>query len=149
MERYGKGLKTVSYLGVFFHNIDNNSRLVIPSIFRESVGQEFVLFKAPDGCVSVYDKETFDGLLGQVRQFTNTPEGRRKARTFTRAARNTTQDKQGRFTVPQDYIEYASLGEGCVITGEGNHLEIWSKAEYERQQAEDIVTSESYPEIYY
>lgn len=144
-----KGVETVSYLGVFFHNIDNNSRLVIPSSFRESIGQEFVLFKSPDGCVSVYDKETFEGLLSQVRQFTNTPEGRKKARTFTRAARNTTQDKQGRFTVPQDFIEFAALENGVVITGEGNHLEIWSKSEFDSQQADDAFTAENYPEIYY
>ncbi len=139
----------MSYLGIFFHNIDNNNRLVIPSAFREKIGPEFVLFKSPDGCVSVYDKETFDGLLQQVRQYTNTPEGRRQARTFTRAARTVTQDKQGRFTVPADYIEFASLQDGVAITGEGNRLELWSQAEFDRQQSGEAFSPENYPPIYY
>lgn len=139
----------MSYLGVFFHNIDSNNRLVMPSGFREKIGQEFVLFKSPDGCVFVYDCETFDGLLTQVRQLTNTPEGRMKARTFTRAARTVTQDKQGRFTVPADYIEFADLQNGVVITGEGDRLEIWSQAEYEKQTSADAFAPELYPEIFY
>lgn len=141
--------KQMSYLGVFFHNIDSNNRLVMPSGFREKMGQEFVLFKSPDGCVSVYDAETFDGLLEQVRKLTNTPEGRMQARTFTRAAKTVTQDKQGRFTVPADYIEFASLQDGVVITGEGNRLEIWSQAEYEKQNSGEVFVPSAYPQIFY
>ena len=139
----------MSYLGVYFHNIDNNSRLVIPSAFREKLGPEFVLLKSPDGCVFVYDTETFDGLFEQVNRQSNTPEGRRKARNFARASRSVTQDKQGRFTVPAEFIEHASLGEGVAITGMGNRIELWSQAEYELQQAEESCTEESFPEIFY
>lgn len=139
----------MSYLGVYFHNIDNNNRLVIPSAFREKVGSEFVLLKAPDGCVFMYDTETFDGLLEQVSRQSNTPEGRRKARTFARAARTVTQDKQGRFTVPAEYIEYASLDNGVAITGMGHRIELWSQSAYEKQQAEEDYAEENFPEIFY
>ena len=139
----------MSFLGVYFHNIDNNNRLVIPSAFREKLGSEFVLFKAPEGCVSMYDMETFDGMLRQVNQLSNTSEGRRQARTFTRAARTVTQDKQGRFTVPAEFIEFAELDNGVAIEGTGHRIELWSKAEYELQQAEESFAEENYPQIYY
>lgn len=97
----------------------------------------------------MYDMETFDGMLRQVNQLSNTSEGRRQARTFTRAARTVTQDKQGRFTVPAEFIEFAELDNGVAIEGTGHRIELWSKAEYEQQQAEESFAEENYPQIYY
>ncbi len=137
------------FLGVSKHTLESNNRIIIPSRFRESLAPEFVLFKSPDGCVSVYDTDSFEKLLEQVRLLTNTKEGRMKARTLTRAARYMTLDKQGRFTIPQDYVDYACLGETVYITGESNHLEIWNEEDYLAQQTGEMFSPEMYPEIFY
>lgn len=138
------------YLGTFFHTLDAKNRLFIPARFREHVGTEFVLFKSPDKCISIYDNETFEGLLKQVSTLTDTPEGRRQAKYLTHSAVTTLQDKQGRFTVPVDFIAYASLSTDVVITGEANHLEIWSKKAYDAQTAEMTnASADDYPRIRY
>lgn len=138
---------SIGFLGVSRHTLENGNRLIIPARFREQLSPEFVLFKSVDGCLSIYDKESFDEILRQTRLLTNTPEGRMKARTVTRAARYLQPDKQGRFTIPSDYIEYASLGEVVYLTGEGNRLEIWNEEDYLAQQKQ--LTPDMYPEIFY
>ena len=135
------------YLGVSRHTLENGNRLIIPSRFRELLAPEFVLFKSPDGCLSIYDKENFDEILRQTRLLTNTPEGRAKARTITRAARYIQADKQGRFTLPADFISYSKLGDVIYLTGEGNRLEIWSEEAYLSQ--DETLTPDMYPEIFY
>ncbi len=140
---------SANFLGVSKHTLESNNRIIIPSRFRESLAPEFVLFKAPDGCISIYDTESFNKLLEQVRMLTNTKEGRMKARTLTRAARYMTLDKQGRFTIPQDYVDYAELTETVYITGEANHLEIWNETDYLAQQSGDVFEPDMYPEIFY
>lgn len=138
------------YLGTFFHKLDAKNRLFIPARFRESIGAEFVLFKSPDKCISIYDNKTFEGLLEQVSRLTDTAEGRRQAKFLTHAAVTTLQDQQGRFTVPEDFIAYAALGRDVVITGEANRLEIWSKEAYDAQNAEmSSACAEDYPKIFY
>lgn len=138
------------YLGTFKHTLDAKNRLFIPARFRESIGSEFVLFKSPDRCISIYDNDAFEKLIEQVSMLTDTAEGRKQAKMLTRSATTVLQDKQGRFTVPADYVKYASLGNEVVITGEANRLEIWSKEAYEAQQAEmENASAEDYPQIRY
>ena len=42
------------FMGEYNHTIDAKGRLIIPSKFRELLGEEFVLTKGLDGCLSIY-----------------------------------------------------------------------------------------------
>lgn len=42
------------FMGEFNHTIDAKGRLIIPSRFREELGQEFVMTKGLDGCLFVF-----------------------------------------------------------------------------------------------
>lgn len=138
-----------NYLGVSKHTLENGSRLIIPLRFRSFLQPEFVLFKSPDGCVSIYDLENFEEILRQTRLLAGTKEGRMQARVITRAARYITADKQGRFTIPADYLAYAGLGDTVYLTGEGNRIEIWSEDAFAEQGGEEELTPDKFPEIFY
>lgn len=120
------------YLGKFNHTLDSKNRLFVPARFREKLGADFVLFKMPDDCLALYDSENFEKLIEQVYEMSESEESREAQRNFFDGALSVTQDKQGRFTVPQDFIEYASLGEEVLILGVADRLEIWNKERYEK-----------------
>ena len=44
----------IMFMGEYSHTIDAKGRLIIPSKFREQLGEEFVLTKGLDGCLSIY-----------------------------------------------------------------------------------------------
>ena len=46
------------FMGEFNHTIDAKGRLIIPSRFREELGQEFVMTKGLDGCLFVFPTKT-------------------------------------------------------------------------------------------
>ncbi len=138
-----------NYLGVSRHNLENGSRIIMPPRFRENLSPEFVLFKSPDGCISIYDIENFNEILKQARLLATGKEGRAKARTVTRAARYMSLDKQGRFTIPADYLAHASLGDIVYLTGEANRIEIWSEKDYIAQGGDKPLTEDMYPDIKY
>ncbi len=104
--------------GTYQHTLDAKGRLFIPARFRENIGEEFVLFKSPDKCIYIYDNANFEKLVDQVKMLSRTPKEREMQRHFFASAITVTMDKQGRFTVPQDFIDYASLGTEVVLTGE-------------------------------
>ena len=138
------------YLGTFFYTLDAKGRLFIPARFRENIGDEFVLFKSQDKCISIYDNANFEKLVDQVKMLSRTQREREMQRRFFAAAVTVTMDKQGRFTVPQDFIDHAGLGTEVVITGEANRLEIWSKEAHEAREAAAVdLGPEDYPEIIY
>ncbi len=43
------------FMGEYNHTIDTKGRLIIPSKFREALGDGFVVTKGLDGCLFVYD----------------------------------------------------------------------------------------------
>lgn len=108
------------------HTLDAKNRLFIPVKFREQLGEKFVIFKGPENCLYVYDKETFEEV---GRQFINHPN-RKVQRSFFGQAADASADKQGRVTLTADQVEYAKLKKDAVIIGAGQRIEIWAAEEY-------------------
>lgn len=119
-------MKTVYFNYTYNHTLDAKNRLFIPAKFREQLGDEFVIFKGPEKCLYVYDKETFEEVS---RQFINHPN-RKVQRSFFSQVSDASADKQGRVTLTADQVEYANLKKDAVIIGAGQRIEIWSAEEY-------------------
>ena len=49
--------KRVMFMGEYNHTIDTKGRLIVPSKFREQLGNEFVVTKGLDGCLFAFSKE--------------------------------------------------------------------------------------------
>ncbi len=138
------------YLGKFYHTLDIKNRLFVPARFREKLGADFVLFKMPEDCLALYDCENFEKLMAQVNEMSDSEESREEQRNFFDGALSVTQDKQGRFTVPEDFIKYANLGEEVLILGAADRLEIWNKERYEKaRQTKDENNKRPMPKIRY
>ena len=50
------------FMGEYNHTIDSKGRLIVPSKFRESLGDEFVVTKGLDGCLFVYSQEEWSNI---------------------------------------------------------------------------------------
>ena len=119
------------FMGEYNHTIDAKGRLIIPSKFRELLGEEFVLTKGLDGCLSIYPMDEWKAFEEKLRAL---PLTNKNARTFTRffvaGATNCELDKQGRILVPQTLREFAGLEKEVVLTGNLDRIEIWSKEKW-------------------
>ena len=50
------------FMGEYNHTIDTKGRLIIPSKFREQLGDEFIVTKGLDGCLFVFPKKRVGAL---------------------------------------------------------------------------------------
>ena len=50
------------FMGEYSHNIDAKGRMIVPSKFREQLGDEFVVTKGLDGCLFVYPNEEWQNI---------------------------------------------------------------------------------------
>lgn len=118
-------------MGEYNHTIDAKGRLIIPARFRELLGEEFILTKGLDGCLSIYPMDAWETFETKLRAL---PLTNKNARTFTRffvaGATNCELDKQGRILVPQTLREFAGLEKEVVLTGNLDRIEIWSKEKW-------------------
>ena len=119
------------FMGEYNHTIDAKGRLIIPARFRELLGEEFILTKGLDGCLSIYPMDAWEAFETKLRAL---PLTNKNARTFTRffvaGATNCELDRQGRVLVPQPLREFAGLEKEVVLTGNLDRIEIWSKEKW-------------------
>ncbi|MBQ8472753.1 MAG: division/cell wall cluster transcriptional repressor MraZ [Bacilli bacterium] len=115
-------------MGEYHNNIDLKGRVVIPSKFRDLLGEKIVLTRGLDSSLFVYPYETF---LNLTKELNTLPFTEKESRNFIRfmlsGATTLEFDKQGRIIIPSFLKEYASLQKEVVLVGVLNRVEIWSK----------------------
>ncbi len=126
------------FMSEYNHTIDAKGRLIIPSKFREALGEEFVVSKGMDGCLFVYANDDWNAF---EQKLTALPlinkEARQFARFFLAGAASVEVDKQGRILLPAGLRSFAGLDKDVVLVGVGSRIEIWSKEKWETMSGDD------------
>ena len=127
------------FMGEYHHNIDEKGRLIIPSKFRDDIGNSFVVTKGLDGCLFVYSLIEWEKIVTKLKKL---PFTKKDARTFMRfflaGATVCEFDKQGRVNLVNSLIEYADLKKECLIIGVNDRLEIWALDKYNNLMEENF-----------
>ena len=119
-------------MGEYNHTIDAKGRLIIPSKFRDTLGDEFVVTKGLDGCLFVYDNAEWAAFEEKLNSLPLTSKDARKfVRFFLAGAVQAEVDKQGRILLPASLRKYAELEKDVVLAGVGKRIEIWNKEKWE------------------
>ena len=126
------------FMGEYNHTIDAKGRLIIPSKFRESLGEGFVITKGLDGCLFAYDNQEWNAFEEKLRALPlSRKDTRQFARFFLAGAAEVEVDKQGRILIPSNLREFAGLLKDVVLVGVASRVEIWSKEKWDSLQEED------------
>ena len=124
------------FMGEYNHTLDTKGRLIIPSKFRETLGEKFVVTKGLDGCLFVYAGDDWNAF---EQKLTSLPlinkEARQFARFFLAGAATVEVDKQGRILLPAHLREFAGLEKDVVVIGANTKAEIWDRARWEALNA--------------
>ena len=126
------------FMGEYNHTIDAKGRLIVPSRFREILGDAFVVTKGLDGCLFEYDNEEWKLFEEKLRALPITnKEARQFVRFFLAGAAEVEVDKQGRILIPNVLREFAGLAKDVALVGVGSRIEIWSRERFEDTAAFD------------
>ena len=125
-------------MGEFHHNLDEKSRLIIPSKFRNELGEKAIITKGLDKCLFVYSESEWNKLVQKVSNLQFTKKNVRAfERSFIGGASLIQFDKQGRINITSPLVHYANITKECVIIGVGERLEIWSLEDYNKYMKEN------------
>lgn len=126
------------FMGEYNHTIDVKGRVIVPSKFREGLGEEFVVTKGLDGCLFVFPNEEWNLFEEKLRSLPVANKDARKfARFFLAGAANMEIDKQGRILLPSVLREFAGLEKDVVLVGVSSRVEIWNKEKWAESTAFD------------
>ncbi len=119
------------FMGEYNHTIDTKGRIIIPSKFREALGDQFVVTLGLDGCLFVYPNEEWMNFVAQLKNLPGSKEARQMQRYFMAGAADCEVDKQGRILIPNKLREHAGLEKDIVFVGVLSKIEIWSKEKWD------------------
>lgn len=133
------------FMGEYNHSIDEKNRLIIPSKFRNQLGEQFVITRWLEKSLYGFTKDQWEQFEAKLA---NLPVGASDARAFGRlvmsGAFEAEFDKQGRILIPNNLLEHAQIKKETVVIGSGSGFEIWSEANW-KQYTED--SSKKFEEI--
>ncbi len=116
-------------LGQYTQRLDDKNRLTVPAKFRAGFDPDIVVTRGLDGCLWAFTKDGWDAFHTEQSSRLDgfSREARQMRRFFFSGAHEAKLDRQGRVALPAGLMEHAELDREIVVTGTGEHLEIWNR----------------------
>lgn len=127
------------FLGSFKTLFSGKNRLILPKRFRKELGNEdkFYILLGKNGEVWGFDPINWSKLAESILESPLTTEkGRVERLRFFPKAEECTLDGQGRFILPQEFIDRLEFRVEVLIIGSGDHFEIWDVDLWKKQQSQ-------------
>lgn len=142
------------FQGDFVHNIDPKNRLFIPAKFREELGDTFVVYPSPDGCLFIFTEEHWKDVTKQIMMNSEKTSDRLSQRVAMYGVSTVSPDKQGRITLTPFLVKKAGLQKEVMIFGVNTRIELWDMDRWnammeEALNAEGEAAESLYPTINY
>ncbi|MBP5694141.1 MAG: division/cell wall cluster transcriptional repressor MraZ [Bacilli bacterium] len=120
------------FFGKYESNLDQKGRVVIPSKYREEIGEKLYLVKGFEGCVSLYKEEDFTSFIDKLKSLQyEKSKVRQYQRLLLESVVELTIDKQGRVLIPTRTLKEYEISSKVTIVGVINHLELWDSVKYD------------------
>ena len=116
------------FLGEYTHKLDSKNRIMIPSDFRDHLGDSFYITKGPENSLLIYTEEEF---IKQSQKLDENINDNKKTRAIKRLFFSSTVraslDKQGRVLLNKNLKAYSEIENEAVIIGNNSTIEVWNK----------------------
>lgn len=135
------------FYGEYQHSVDQKGRVIVPSKFREGLGESFIVTKGLDNCLFAYSSDEWTNLENKLKALPFTDKDVRAfVRFFFAGATECEVDKQGRILIPQNLREYAKLEKDIYVIGVSTRVEIWDKSSWESYSGDDNIGADKIAE---
>ncbi|MGY6562224.1 MAG: division/cell wall cluster transcriptional repressor MraZ [Luteibaculaceae bacterium] len=134
----------LNLLGEFDCKLDAKARLMLPAALKKQLGasanEGFVINRDIfEQCLVLYPMVEWKKISGRLEQLNPfVKKDKLFKRRFNNGATLIELDDSGRMLLPKHLQEYASLDKDVKVLGNGETIEIWSKANYDAMLKEDI-----------
>ena len=135
------------FIGEYEHSVDAKGRVIMPAKLREDIGEKFIVTKGLDGCLFAYSKTEWSNFEEKLKTLPLTNKNARDfVRFFLSGAIECEIDKQGRFLIPNNLREYASLEKEINIIGVGTRIEIWNRESWKKYSSSENISADDIAE---
>ncbi len=125
-------------LGEYDCRLDAKGRMRLPSGLLEQLQQlgaeEFVINRGFEKYLTIYPKAVWESITREINRLNvYDKQNREFLRYFFRGAQPVRLDSAGRMLVNKRLLDYAGITKEVILSAVNDRIEMWDKAEYERQ----------------
>ena len=127
-------------IGKYPAKMDDKGRLFVPAKLREELGELFYVtygFNGGHKCLTAYTNADWSVMNQNYNNLSITQRSGAASLIFINAV-ECNPDKQFRFSLSQNLMNYAGIGRDVLIVGRAGQAEIWDAAEYEAFETENL-----------
>ena len=128
-------------IGKFAAKLDDKNRLFVPAKLRVELGADFFVtlgVNCGHRCLTVYTDADWQTLVNNYNQIPISQRGAATSLIFMNAT-ECEPDKQFRFTLTQNLLDYAGIKRDVMIVGRAGQAEIWDAEEFAAFEMENLT----------
>lgn len=128
------------FIGTQRCKLDSKGRLQVPAGFRRTMslegGESFVLSKGFDQGLLLFAPEGWRDFQAKLNALPAGPEKRKAIRYFSANSALLPVDKQGRVSLPKQFLEMLGLPGELVLLGALDRIELWNPVDFDGELAD-------------
>ena len=124
------------FTGSYEHTVDTKGRIIVPSKFRDELGEKFIITFGLDGCLYMYPMNKWEDFVNKLSSLPGGKQSRELQRYFLASAVESEIDKQGRTLIPAQLREKVNIEKNVMIVGMMGKIEIWDKILWDKNNSE-------------
>lgn len=128
-------------IGKFPAKLDDKNRLFVPSKLRGELEEDFFVtlgVNCGHRCLTVYTAADWQQLSDNYNQLPISQKGAATSLIFINATQ-CEPDKQFRFSLTQNLLDYAGITKDVIIVGRAGQAEIWDANEFAAFEQENLT----------
>jgi MraZ protein len=128
-------------IGKYPAKLDDKNRLFVPAKLRSELGEDFFVtlgVNCGHRCLTVYTAGDWQTLQTNYNALPISQRGAATSLIFINAT-ECNPDKQFRFMLTQNLLDYAGIDREVVIVGRAGQAEIWDANEYAAFELENLT----------
>lgn len=129
----------LAFSGSFDHSLDGKGRVIIPSSFRDALGEDFTITINPTKtAVAIYPKEVWNQQLERLSHINPMDKVGLQYERYLMSVSfsGNNMDAQGRVLVPVKLRQKIGLTRDIVFVGLNHYIEIWDAEVYAKMEAQ-------------
>ena len=123
------------FVGKYLLKVDSKFRIVIPALFRRAFGDEgqesCVATRGFEGYMMIFSPQGWADFQEKLSRLPSGPQKRKVIRRFSGDSAVLALDKQGRISLPRDFMAKYAITREVFLVGALETIEVWNPESYQ------------------
>ncbi len=123
----------MAFISSYTYSFDAKKRILIPSKFREELGESFYITRSIEDCLTIYPESEWESFMARLNSLPDT-DSEFAREYFMSYALKCTPDSSGRILLEDKHMLHAKIDKNAVFVGASKTINVWSEELWKKRE---------------